>query len=279
MSDAVQEPVMRLRFLGTAAAEAFPAPFCRCPHCQTARRNRGRDLRRRSALLVNGDLLIDFGPDVFQAFQQYGLDASRIETVLLTHGHSDHLEPSGFDYRRTGFISGEPPAPMTVCGPQDAIDIVGALMLPALENARLALQPLAHGDTCRRGDYGFVALPAVHGGEGMECLLYIVERCGRRFLYATDTGPLADEAWDLIAANPPSVAIMDCTMGTGTADKHMGISQVIAAAERLRRDYAAEARVIAHHFSHQKSPCYDELVRILAPHGIDVAYDGMIVDV
>ena len=52
---------MRLFFLGTAAAEGYPAIFCQCANCHQARLLGGRNLRHRSALLVNDDLLIDFG--------------------------------------------------------------------------------------------------------------------------------------------------------------------------------------------------------------------------
>src|ERR1700680_3510978 len=59
--------LMKLRFLGTAASEGYPDAFCDCANCRRAREVRGRSLRRRSAALVNDDLLIDFGPDLMAA--------------------------------------------------------------------------------------------------------------------------------------------------------------------------------------------------------------------
>src|SRR4030042_946112 len=56
--------LMRLFFLGTAAAEGYPAIFCNCANCRQARLLGGRDQRFRSALLVNDDLLIDFAPEL-----------------------------------------------------------------------------------------------------------------------------------------------------------------------------------------------------------------------
>ena len=58
---------MELLFLGTGAAQGYPAIFCRCENCEAARQRGGRSIRRRSALLVNDDLLLDFGPDVMAA--------------------------------------------------------------------------------------------------------------------------------------------------------------------------------------------------------------------
>lgn len=270
---------MSLRFLGTGAAEGFPAPFCHCHNCEAARRSGGRDLRRRSSLLVNDDLLIDLGPDAFQAFQQFGLRADRLTTVLFTHSHGDHIAPGEFVYRTPGFISETALPPMTVYGPQDALDLVAAVLLPRLEDANLTLQPVHGGDAFTAGEYEVVALPAIHGSDSMECLVYLVGRHGRRFLYATDTGPLPDATWDLIAANPPQLAIVDSTMGTIASDKHMGISQVMETAARLRSLAGDDTRVIAHHFSHQKTPPYDELARIYAPQRIDASYDGLVVEV
>ena len=51
---------MKFKFLGTAAAEGFPAIFCRCKACEEARLLRGKNIRTRAQALINNDLLIDF---------------------------------------------------------------------------------------------------------------------------------------------------------------------------------------------------------------------------
>lgn len=33
---------MKIHFLGTAASEGIPNPFCRCEHCQQARIRKGK---------------------------------------------------------------------------------------------------------------------------------------------------------------------------------------------------------------------------------------------
>ncbi|MGH2398786.1 MAG: MBL fold metallo-hydrolase, partial [bacterium] len=58
---------MRVTFLGTAAAEGYPNPFCGCENCRAARRAGGRSLRKRAAALINDDLLLDLGPDLISA--------------------------------------------------------------------------------------------------------------------------------------------------------------------------------------------------------------------
>ena len=45
---------MNIQYLGTAAAEGWPAPFCACPVCSYARAARGRNLRTRTQALIGG---------------------------------------------------------------------------------------------------------------------------------------------------------------------------------------------------------------------------------
>jgi len=64
---------MQLTFLGTAAAEGYPAIACGCDNCTVARRRGGRDLRKRSHAIIDDDLLIDLGPDLLWSVQQFCL--------------------------------------------------------------------------------------------------------------------------------------------------------------------------------------------------------------
>ena len=67
---------MEILFLGTAAATATPLPFCRCPACQAGRRAGGKNLRKRSSVLIDGEILIDLGPDFASACFEYGVSLS-----------------------------------------------------------------------------------------------------------------------------------------------------------------------------------------------------------
>ena len=84
---------MNLQYFGTAAAEAVPAPFCECPVCQAARQKGGRNVRTRSQALVEGRLLLDFPPDTYLHVLNYGLRLWEVDSVLITHCHSDHIYP------------------------------------------------------------------------------------------------------------------------------------------------------------------------------------------
>src|SRR5205085_6084603 len=81
-------------FLGTAAANAFPEAFCKCRNCAQARLLGGPSLRKRSAALINANLLIDLGPDVMAASQMHGCPLDDVRYCLQTHPHADHLDLS-----------------------------------------------------------------------------------------------------------------------------------------------------------------------------------------
>ena len=51
---------MKIKFLGTAAAEAYPAMFCDCENCKKAESLGGKNIRTRSQALIENDMLIDF---------------------------------------------------------------------------------------------------------------------------------------------------------------------------------------------------------------------------
>lgn len=104
-----ERKTMKLTFLGTAAAEGYPAIWCRCERCETARARGGPNLRFRSSLLLNDDLLIDPGPDLVAASIRHGLALAEVQAILVTHLHDDHLDPTAIYWRGSGFAM--PPLP------------------------------------------------------------------------------------------------------------------------------------------------------------------------
>ena len=80
---------MKVTFLGTSAANANPEAFCRCANCTRARELGGPSLRKRSAVLVNDDLLIDLGPDVQTASRTYFVKCQVVKQDRLRRQRSD----------------------------------------------------------------------------------------------------------------------------------------------------------------------------------------------
>ncbi len=80
---------IKIRLLGTGTSQGVPIIGCRCEVCQSPD---PRDARLRCAALIEaGDarILIDAGPDFRQ--QMLREKAERLDAILLTHEHNDHL--------------------------------------------------------------------------------------------------------------------------------------------------------------------------------------------
>jgi phosphoribosyl 1,2-cyclic phosphate phosphodiesterase len=263
---------MRLLFLGTAAAEAYPAAFCGCEHCEQARRSRGLDLRHRSSLLVDDDLLIDLGPDVIPAALAYSLRLHRLRTVLITHAHADHFDPDVLRWRRPGFRVGEL-AELALYGPAEMVRAVEAMEhFEEIAVRPVAVEPGAH---FAAENVEVWALPAVHGTDAP--LIYVAARHGIKFLYACDTGALPEQVWGALAAHELDAIIMEETMGSAQSQWHMnleGIGQHRARAEK-EGILKPGGRFIATHFSHRNNPSHVELAALLQKSRVEAAYDGM----
>lgn len=286
---------MRLTFLGTAAAEGFPALWCRCERCTVARQRGGRNNRFRSAVLVNDDLLLDFGPDLVASAIRFNLDLSGVRTLLLTHPHHDHLDPTNFFWRRKGFCPTELETLDVYLSKVALETLVARAPGEDLASCRAHFQTVAPFQQWYAGPdrhYHVWSFAARHARLEMESMLLAVRdrRSGRAFFYATDTGPFPDATWDALERlkeEPDGqtqfhAVSVDSTYGlSDPGSSHMSVPQAVEhMAELDRRGLLAPgAARICHHFSHNGTPPYEELVAFLAPQGVETAYDGMVVDV
>jgi phosphoribosyl 1,2-cyclic phosphate phosphodiesterase len=267
---------MRLFFLGTAAAEGYPGIFCQCDHCQTARGLGGKNLRYRSAMLVNTDLLIDFGPDLLAAAQRFNLSLWGVKIGLVTHAHEDHFHAPSFGMRANAFTGKLPPPTLHLYGPQDIAEILEKTYLD-LDALHLKNRTVHASDTWKRGKYTFTAYRAYHAVEHLEALFYSVDDGKHAILYATDTGRFPPETRQALAGRSFDAIILEETLGDGTYDQHLGFDSFLEEVEWLRSAGLLRpgGRVFAHHFSHSGNPSHAKLEEFFRPHGVEAAYDGL----
>jgi phosphoribosyl 1,2-cyclic phosphate phosphodiesterase len=308
---------LRLTFLGTGAAEGFPALWCRCQRCQTARARGGRNLRFRSAALVNDDLLLDVGPDLVASAVRLGLDLAPVQALLVTHPHTDHLDPTVLMWRRKGFVT--TPLPLlhlygsarTIVragrpegreASPESLRVVPHTFRPFQRfevttggppepDPRFPDHPQPVPETPLRR-YEVWTLGASHARPEDEASIFVVRQVegpeaqpggAPALLYATDTGPFPAETWealDRLGAEGLRLqaTAVDSTLGDGPDGAgHMSIHQMAAHQDELARRglLAPGARRLGHHFSHGRTPPYEELCALLEPRGIEVAYDGL----
>lgn len=274
---------MRLTVFGTAAAEAWPAPFCRCAPCLEARRRGGPNLRSRSGALIDDDLKLDFGPDTVMQLIRAGRDLCDLKTLLFTHQHSDHLVPSELEWSGGVFTNTPPAEPIAVFGNEQ----VGKLIADAFPDPlrlNLALQPALKAFEAVTTPAGDEILPLTADHVQGAFVLRITRPSGKSIFWGHDSGLYPTETLDALeAAGPVDLATFDCTYG-GQPSKnrgHMGIDGlVLMKGELARRGVVTEkTKCVATHFSHNGGLLHEELVEAFLPHGILVAYDGITITV
>jgi phosphoribosyl 1,2-cyclic phosphate phosphodiesterase len=273
---------MELLLLGTAAAEAWPCPWCGCSACTEAQRRGGRDIRTRAGALLDGCVKIDFGPDTLMQMQREHRTLRDVTTLVFTHGHDDHFTPTELQYRGPGSVTQSPLPLMHVYANAEIgerlREIYGdkfAEMHMELHPPLEPFQPVTTADGTE-----ILPQPAAHSPGA---LLLRLTRHGRSVFQGHDSGVYPEETIAALGKAPLHLALFDCTYGPTPYNYHghLGIPGVIESAERLRRVGAIteQTTLVATHFSHNGGALYDELVTAFAPHGIRVAADGMIFDV
>ena len=280
---------MKLLFLGTGAAQGYPAIFCRCENCEAARGRGGKSIRRRAAALVNDDLLIDFGPDVISASRDYRLSLHRAQYLLLTHGHGDHLAVENFDQHRARWAEPEIPT-LQVFGSAGSLSLIRGYEW-SLEEMRVELHEVTPGQRWPMGPYAVTALRARHA-ESLQPLFYAlweIDRPGNALLYATDTGAFPPEAWETldrlrVEGVRFGAVVIEGTSGlreTSAESSHMNLARCAEHHVLLRERglTAADCQHYATHFSPNGAPLHEETDAYLAPHGVSAAYDGLTIEV
>jgi len=85
-----------MKFVGTSSAFGIPSPFCNCAVCQNARKVKGKEVRSRSMFLLDEKIMIDFSPDHLLQSTTQNLDLSKLEHIIFTHTHADHISSDIF---------------------------------------------------------------------------------------------------------------------------------------------------------------------------------------
>lgn len=275
---------MKLQYLGTAAAEALPALFCKCETCKKARANGGKDIRTRTQALIDGRLGIDFGPDAYFHSINFGFDLTDIHDYVISHAHSDHLYATDVSMLHQGFANLPEDAQYRFYGGNEVCKkIENAIYLPADEYRvqRVFLEPFKTVDIA---GYSVTPLKAYHGTE--DPYFYIIEKDGRALLWAHDTGYFCDEAWEYLEKNKPHFDFisLDCTYGTSVNERyyHMSLDVCAEVRDRLIEIGCCDKNTVAcvNHFSHNSpNVLYEDMTREAGKYGMICAYDGMTVEI
>lgn len=283
---------MQITFLGTGAATAVPLPFCGCPTCRTARVRGGKDLRARSALLVNDDLLIDCGADVVCSAHRLGRDLTRVRTLLVTHAHGDHFDPGHLVTRMPEYGCAHTPplfvaasaATLTRLGQWLAAEEAGTdLTTPSgREKLNLTVHEVQTGKPFSAGNYTVTGIDSHHAPD-CDSRMYVISDGRTAIFYGVDSPAFGEDVWQALkqCGMPFSCVILDHTYGlmpeTGGPTDHMNARDVAEAAARLRREglLTPTGQVFATHLSHENMLPHAEMSAYARARGYEIAFDGL----
>lgn len=277
---------MKLHFYGTGASEGVPALFCQCENCQKMRRLGGKNLRTRTGAQVDEDLLIDFSADTYAHVLYGGLDLTKIQYLLVTHSHEDHLYAADLMTMKPpmAFYPGE--RSLQVFGNETTAEKIRResekYQRDPLEVGRYVKMNRMHSfEKQTAGAYEITAIPANHD-PAEECFVYVIQKNGKTLLYGHDSAVFAEPAWEALRGFSFDCVVLDCTMveETGIFKEHMGLPDNLIVRERMLREGMASEQTlfIATHFTHIYDPEQERIAPIFAEKGFLAAYDGMEVE-
>lgn len=231
---------------------------CACKVCRSAD---PRDSRSRPSILItveSGRILVDTSTDLRAQALRFGVD--RVDAVLFTHGHADHIFGLD-DTRRFNVLSGVP-LPLFA----DAATIADLRRAFAYAFSReptdgggtpsLTLFRIAGAFTLLGQDV--IPVPLLHGRRPI-----LGFRLGR-FAYLTDCSRIPDESWPLLTGL--DTVVVDA-LRERPHPTHFTVADAVDAARRIgaRRTYLTH---MCHDLGHEA--LLDRL-----PPGIEPAFDGL----
>jgi phosphoribosyl 1,2-cyclic phosphate phosphodiesterase len=249
-------------FLGTGTSAGVPMIGCTCAVCRS---EDPRDKRLRPSIYLEvpgrAGVLVDTTPDLRQQALAHGL--SRLDAVLFTHSHADHILGLD-DIRRFNFMQG------------------GAIPCYATDEVWQSIRrtfyyvfdeiPRQGGGVPRidaheisgafdAAGIHIVPVPLLHGR--MPILGF---RFGD-FAYLTDCNAIPDESWPLVAG--VETLVIDA-LREKKHPTHFTVAEALEAIARI-----APGRAYLTHMSHDLGHA-ETNARL--PRGVELAYEGLSLD-
>jgi phosphoribosyl 1,2-cyclic phosphate phosphodiesterase len=258
-----ERPAARVTVLGSGTSHGVPVIGCECAVCRSTD---PRDSRLRPSIYVEVPdrlrILVDTTPDLRQQALRHGI--RRIDAILFTHSHADHI--LGFDeIRRFNTLQG---GPIPGYASRPSWDILKRSFYYAFDGL-----PREGGgvpqviDIDVTGPFALngvrvVPVPLWHGT--MPVLGY---RLGS-FAYLTDCSAIPDDSWPLLDG------VETLVLGALRDEPHPTHFTVAQAVEAIAR--AAPRRAYLTHMNHDLGHV---ATNARLPVGVELAYDGLVLDV
>lgn len=252
---------LRVQVLGSGTSHGVPMIGCRCAVCRSSDPH---DRRWRPSILIETPdgtpILVDTSTDL--RTQALAFDVSRVDAVLFTHSHADHV--MGLDeVRRFNVLSGRA---LPCYGDRqtlaDVRRIFSYVFAPAPVGGGIPQIELFEIDgPFPLGGVEIVPVTVMHGPRPI-----LGYRLGP-FAYLTDCSDIPETSWPLLEGVTHLIidALRDRPHPT-----HFNVAGALGVIERLRPDRAWLTH-ICHDLPH-------EATNARLPAGVELAYDGLILE-
>jgi phosphoribosyl 1,2-cyclic phosphate phosphodiesterase len=258
----VSYPSLTITFLGTGTSAGVPMIACDCPVCTSSDK---KDKRLRSSIMVqseNTTLVVDSGPDF--RYQMLRAKVKHLDAIIFTHSHKDHV--AGLDdVRAFNFFSQQAMNVYANDATQEVIirEFPYAFYeskypgVPDIKLNTIALDPFVVGD--------IPVTPILVWHLKMPVLGF---RFGR-FTYITDANRIDDSEKEKIKGS--DVMVLNA-LRKEKHISHFSLEESIAVAKELKIP-----QTYLTHISHQLGKHVD--VDAELPHGVNLGYDGLVIEV
>jgi len=233
--------------------------------CEVCKSDDPRDNRLRSSIMVNSgrtSLVVDTTPDF--RYQMLRTNTKHVDAIVFTHPHKDHI--AGLDdIRAFNFFSRKPMELFANSLTEEALrrDFYYAFAerkypgVPEINLNLIATEPFVVGDIpVQPVEVWHMKMPVLGFRFG-------------KFTYITDANRLDDEAKEKVRGS--EILVLNA-LRKESHISHFSLSEAIALVRELQIPQAYFT-----HISHQLGR-HDDVSREL-PNGIELAYDGLVIEI
>ena len=257
---------MKVTFLGTGAADwdinsYSPEQF----------------YRRCSSILINDDLLVDPGPNIFHFCETSGTPhlLNGVKNIIVTHSHWDHFNSA---------------VTARLCVDKDCTLWADPACMRKLirELGEETAAKINFVETKRNRDYeiGGYKVTSLRGNHATEdpdedTRIYLIEEGGRILFYGCDSAWIPTVSWNVIRDKAVNAMVLELTCGeTATYDWRIfehntpEMLDIMLTMFRKYNLFAPDVKYYVSHLARTLHTDHEGLVKYLEPRGVVPAYDG-----
>lgn len=256
---------MKVTVLGSGTSHGVPSIGCDCAVCASTD---PKDRRTRPSIYLESDrtrVLVDTSTDL--RFQALANDIRRVDAILFTHSHADHVMGLD-DVRRFNQMQGG--AIPCYAGAETLASLrqmFGYVFNPPQQIGGGLPQLVLHeiDGPFAVGDLDVVPVPVWHGQ-----LPVLGFRIGS-FAYLTDCNRIPEESWPLLTCDGGVRTLILDALRRRPHSTHFSLSEACDVARRLGADRT--------YFTHICHDLGHEATNAQLPAGMELAYDGLVLTI